>query len=113
MDFDPMSTNKQIIRLTLSFIGGDTPILEKTEVLPPGYKPKEVLKCRRGKRSARRVGVFQWGAGPLALAIFFVRYASWCKEGQNPRHFEFCGEKGSPADTLETNVMRKDGDLQW
>jgi hypothetical protein len=45
--------------------------------------------------------------------IYFVSYADWGSRGKNLRHFVFSGGDGSPADTLETTVMQKDGALDW
>ena len=99
-----------ILRVKLFFIGEKKPELGKTRVLPPGYDEKDELICNRGKRTDNS---FQWGTGPLALSLFFVGYAAWCSNKKSPRLFEFSGKTGSPADRLETTVLKKCDLLNW
>jgi len=105
-----MAMKNSFFRVKLFFAGEKKPVLAKTRVLPPGYDEQDELICNRGKRTANS---FQWGSGPLALSLFFVRYAAWCSRKENPRNFEFAGKSGSPADTLETTVFKKCDILIW
>jgi len=105
-----MALKNSILRVQLFFDGDKKPELIKTIVLPPGYEKKEALICKRGKRTEN---TFQWGTGPIALSLFFVRYAAWCSNKKSPRLFEFVGKIGSPAHTLETSVLKKCDGLNW
>jgi hypothetical protein len=105
-----MAVSKSTWRVKLVFIGEANPSLAQTIVRPSGYAENDELICNRGKGRDKS---FQWGAGTLALSLFFLKYAAWCSHKLNPLMFEFTGGPGSPADTLETSVLKKCDSLNW